>query len=70
MVIQSFFFFGGGGGGGGAEVLGVNKVHCGLCENGEWAKKIWIHYMWMSTFVKGEKISLRLDEVWRARPSR
>ena len=36
MVIQSFF-----GGGGGAEVVGgVNKVHCGLCENGEWAKKI------------------------------
>ena len=62
--MQSFFFLGGGGG------VGVNKVHCGLCENGEWAKKIWIHYMWMSIFVKGGKISLRLDEVLGARPLR
>ena len=30
-----FFFFGRGGGGGGS------KVHCGLCENGEWQIKHW-----------------------------
>ena len=29
MVVPYFFFFGGGGG------WGENKVHCGLCENGE-----------------------------------
>ena len=29
-----FFFFGGGGGGGRG-----SKVHCGLCENGEWQIK-------------------------------
>ena len=30
-AVQNFFFLGGGGGGG----EGVNKVHYGLCENGE-----------------------------------
>ena len=34
----AIFWWGGGGGGGGRGGLregGVNKVHCGLCENGE-----------------------------------
>ena len=33
VVIQFFFFFWGRGGG--------SKVHCGLCENGEWQIKHW-----------------------------
>ena len=39
MVMQCYlfiFFFGGGGGGVRGGVEGINKVHYGLCENGEY----------------------------------
>ena len=42
MVFQFFFLFGGGGGGGGEGE--INKVPCGLCKNGEYAKQVFVSY--------------------------
>ena len=36
-----FFCLGGGGGGGEGE---INKVPCGLCKNGEYAKQVFVSY--------------------------